>query len=229
MRTARLPRAVQPAAERILLAKAEADLDAGLAHLRERLASEAHGPLAFLARAVESAVMGGLAALELRPRLRDDVQFLVDLARRVQAGEDPERLAAENVARVLRLRELGLLVRTKDPRFQPVLDRCREDMARRLPDLAHMVAVPDPRDYDDLLLRAFPTRETPDRIVAENGALMAWIFDQADAHPELLRIPRNLVPKLTRIGRDVTRWQIDRVQRGLDEAYGKRATSPPPP
>ncbi|GEM_PF-4539868 len=208
-------------AERILLAKAEADLDAGLHHLRERLSQEAHGPLAFLARGVEAAVMGGLAALELRPRLREDVQFLLDLARRVDAGEDALRLARENAPRVLRLRELNLIVKVKDARFQPVLERCEAEMARRLPDLATLARVESAKDYDDLLLQAFPTRELPDRIVEENTALMEWVFDHADANPDLLRLPRSLVPKLTLIGRDVTRWQTQRVKQGLDQLYGK--------
>lgn len=212
------------AAERIILAKAEADLDAGLHHLRERLASEAHGPLAFLARGVEAAVMGGITALELRPRMRDDVTFLMDLAKRVNAGEDPAILAKENIARVLRVRELNLVVRVKDPDFQPVLARCEAEMAMRLPDLGRMVAIEDPKDYDDLLLRAFPTRELPDRIVAENTALMEWIFEHALAHPHVVRLPRSLLPKLATLGRDVTRWQTARVLRGLDEAYGKPDT-----
>jgi hypothetical protein len=209
------------ASERIILAKAEADLDAGLAHLRERLAREAHGPLAFLARGVEAAVMGGLAALELRPRMREDVQFLMDLAKRVHAGEDPAKLAEENVARVLRLRELNLVVKVKDARFQPIVERCGREMAKRLPDLARMVMVEEPTSYDDLLVKAFPTRTTPDEIIRDNTALMTWIFDQADANPDLLRLPRSVVPKLTTVGRDVTSWQTQRVNDGLDQAYGK--------
>lgn len=211
------------AAEKIILAKAENDLDAGLRHLRERLAREAHGPLAFLARGVEAAVMGGIAALELRPRVRDDVQFLTDLAKRTHAGEDPHALAHEHIGRVLRLRELNLIVKVKDPRFQPVQERCADAMAKRLPDLARMVMVDDPADYDDLLVKAFPTRDLPDRIVDENAALMTWIFDHADAHPDLLRLPRSLVPKLTTVGRDVTQWQTERVRQGLDQTYGKPA------
>lgn len=207
------------AAERIILAKAEADLDAGLGNLRERLAKEINGPLAFLARGVEAAVMGGITALELRPRMREDVQFLMDLAKRVHAGEDPARLARENIQRVLRVRELNLVVKVKDAKFQPVVARCEAEMAKRLPDLARMVAVEDPKDYDDLLRRAFPTRELPDQIVAENTLLMDWIFAYAEANPELLRIPRSLVPKLTTIGRDVTHWQTARVKAGLDATY----------
>ncbi|MEA3201913.1 MAG: hypothetical protein QOE90_3341 [Thermoplasmata archaeon] len=217
------------AAERIILAKAESDLDAGLSHLRERLAREAHGPLAFLARGLEAAVMGGLAALELRPRLRDDVVFLMDLAKRVHAGEDPAPLAREHLPRVLRVRELNLVVKVKDPRFAPVLARCEAEMALRLPDLARMVMVEEPKDYDELLLAAFPTREIPDHIVAENTQLMDWIFGYAEQHPDLLRLPRSVVPKLATIGRDVTAWQTARVVRGLDEAYAKPPPDSPTP
>ena len=207
------------ASERLILEKAEKDLDAGLEHLRVRLRDEVHGPLAFLARGVEAAVLGGIAALELRPRMRDDVAFLMQLAARVNAGEDPAKLAAEHVQRVLRVRELNLVVKTKDPRFQPVVDRCRDLMAKRLPDLGRMVAIEDPKDYDDLVRRAFPALDEPLRIVEENHALMMWVFDQAEAHPELLRIPRSMVPKLASLGREVTTWQTDRVLQGLRSLY----------
>ena len=211
---------VDEAAERILLQKAESDLDAGLAHLRERLASETHGKLAFLARAAEGAVLGGLTMLELKPRMREDVRFLIDLAGQVHAGADPAKLTDEHLARALRLRELGLVVKTKDAAFQPVLQMAREAMIARLPDLAVMVSIVEPKDYDDLLRRSFPTAERPREIVAANQKLMLDIFAYAEAHPEILRIPRSLVPKLAHLARDVTTWQVQRVEEGLRLTYG---------
>lgn len=213
------------AAERILLAKAEADLDAGLAHLRERLKGEAHGPLAFLARGVEAAVMGGISALELRPRIRDDVTFLLGLAQQVRDGADPAHLAAQHVERVLRVRELNLVVKVKDPRFQAVVDRCKVEMARRLPDLARMSSVDEPADYDDLLRRAFDGPDQPQRILDENHALVMWIFEHAEANPDLLRLPRSLVPKLAAIGRDVTSWQTTRARQGIHAVWASTETS----
>lgn len=212
---------IDPQASRIIVQKAEADLDAGLEHLRKLLASETHGKLAFLARAVEGAVLGGIAMLELRPRMRDDVHFLIGLAGQVHDGADPAALADEHLLRVIRHRELGLVVRVKEPEFQPVVEMARAAMTKRLPDLARMVSVEAPKDYDDLLLRAFPTVDEPRQIVAENRELMDAIFAHAEAHPHLLRIPKTLVPRLANLAREVTDWQTKRVEEGLRQAYGR--------
>lgn len=213
-------------AHRILLDHAERDLEEGLDHVRARLRESAKGPFAFVARGLETAVLAGLAALELRPRLREDVAFLLELCARVDAGEDPRKLAEENLAGVLRLKELGLVVRVKDPEFEPILALCRDAFAARLPDLARMARVPDPKDYDDLLVKAFPDREEPERIVRENRELMVRIVDHAERHPRLLRVPDALVPRFAELARDVTEWKTREVLRGIDEAYGPANPSP---
>lgn len=215
-----------PPAHRILLDHAERDLDEGLDHVRRRLKESASGPLAFLARGLEAAVLGGVAMLELKPRLREDVAFLLRLADQVAAGADPRKLADEHVSRVLRLKELNLLVKVKDPAFQPILDLCRESFAARLPDLARMAAVPDPRDYDDLLLKAFPDRAEPEKIVAENHALMMRVIEHVERNPHLLRMPRSFTPRVAELAREVTEWKTKEVLRGLDDAYGPGPATP---
>lgn len=218
--------ATPTAAHRILLDHAERDLDEGLEHVRRRLKESASGPLAFLARGLEAAVLGGVAMLELRPRLREDVAFLLDLAGQVEAGADPAKLAGEHLARVLRLKELNLIVKVKDPAFQPILDLCREAFAARLPDLARMAAVPEPRDYDDLLVRAFPDRKEPERIVRANRDLMLGIVEHAERNPHLLRMPSGFIPRVALIARDVTEWKTAEVLRGIEEAYGPANPTP---
>lgn len=214
------------AAHRILLDHAERDLDEGLAFVRQRMRESAKGPFAFVARGLEAAVLAGLGALELRPRLREDVAFLLDLCARVDAGADPRKLAEEHLARVLRLRELNLVIKVKDPAFQPVLDLCTQAFAARLPDLARLARVPEPRDYDDLLVRAFPAREEPEGIVRANRDLMLAIVAHAEKNPGLLRIPDALVPRVAELAREVTEWKTQEVLRGIDEAYGPAKPSP---
>ena len=214
------------AAHRILLDHAERDLDEGLDFVRRRLKESSSGPLAFLARGLEAAVLGGVAMLELRPRVREDVALLLGLAMQVHAGADAGKLAEENVGRVLRLKELNLIVKVKDPAFQPVLDLCRESFARRLPDLALMAAVEDPRDYDDLLLKAFPDRARPELIVRENRDLMMAIVDHAEKNPQLLRMPNGFVPRVAQLAREVTEWKTEQVLKGIEEAYGGLGATP---
>lgn len=219
-----------PAAEprpshRILLDHAERDLDEGLDFVRRRIRETASGPFGFVARGLEAAILAGLAALELRPRLREDVAFLLRLADEVTAGADAAKLAEENLARVLRLKELGLVVKVKDPAFQPILDLCRASFTARLPDLARMAAVPDPADYDDLLRRAFPDRADPERIVAENRELMIRIVEHAERNPHLLRMASGFVPRVAELARDVTEWKTQQVLRGIDQTYGPRIAS----
>lgn len=200
---------------------AERDLEEGLAYVRQRLKEDSKGAFSFLARGMEAAVLGGVAALELRPRLREDVRFLLDLATQVNAGADVAALADEHLPRVLRLKDLNLVVKVKEPDFQPALAWCREAFLARLPDLARMAAVPDPVDYDDLLRTAFPDRAVAERIVRENRDLMIRLFDHADQNPHLLRIPTSFVPRVAELARDVTEWKTREVMRGIGEAYGK--------
>lgn len=207
-------------AELILVARAREDLEAGIRYKVERIRASVH-PL--LARAMEAGVLGAVSLIQLRERFRDDVLFLCALARRANAGEDPGTLADEHVARALRLRELALIAREKDPEFQPLLAMARDLMARRLPDLGRMVAVEDPRDYDDLVRRAFPDRSHVEDLVEDNRVRVLAIVDHVAAHPHLLRIPRAWVGKLRDVGRDVIEWETARVLKGVDEIYASPA------
>lgn len=219
---------------RLLLDHAERDLEEGLDFVRRRLRESAKGPFGLVARGLEAAVLAGLAALELRPRLREDVALLLRLADEVAAGADPRKVADENLARVLRLKDLNLVVKVKDPAFQPVLELCRAAFATRLPDLARMAAVQDPADYDDLLRKAFPDRAVAEQIVRENRELMMRVVEHAERNPRLLRMPDGFVPRVAEIAREVTEWKTREVLRGIDEAYAGQAgaataTGPPPP
>lgn len=205
-------------AEALLVERAEAALEAGLQYKVERIRAAGH-PV--LARAMEAGVVGAVSLIQLRERFRDDVLFLCSLARRAHAGEDPERLADENLARALRLRELALVAREKDPDFQPLLAQARDLMARRLPDLACMVAVEEPRDYDDLVRRAFPDRERVEALVEDNRVRVLRMVEHVAAHPHVLRVPRAWLGRLEGVGRDVVEWQAARVLKGLDEIYAQ--------
>src|SRR5438874_5980665 len=145
-----------PTAETLILEVAERDLQEGLAHARDLV--RARFSRSLFEKPLEAGIFGALHTLRLEARLRDDVKLLCALARRVNAGESAEALAAENIDRVLRLRELGILARTKEPEFHALLDRARAYFAARLPDLARMVAIDDAADYPELVRRAFPDR-----------------------------------------------------------------------
>lgn len=203
-------------AESILVARAEVDLEAGIAYKMERIRAAAHP---FFARAMESGVLGAISLIQLRERFREDVLFVCTLARRAHAGEDPRKLADEHVARAMRLKELALIARVKDPEFEALLALARDLMADRLPDLGRMVTVEDPVDYDDLVRRAFPDRKRVDDLVEDNRVRVLRIVGHVAAHPHLLRIPRAWVGKLEEVGRDVVEWQTARVRRGVDEIY----------
>lgn len=206
-----------------ILQRAEQDLDEGLDHVRKLLKEQGKGPLAFIARGLEMAVLGGLAALELRPRMREDVTFLMGLAERVNRGEDPARLVEENLPRALRLKELSLLAKVKDPAFAPVQAKAKEIFLARLPDLARMVAVSQPASYEDLVVRAFPEKEHVVRIVRENRDGLVWVVDHAERNPHLLRLPKNLVPRIAALAREVTDWQTARVLAAVDAMYAAKA------
>lgn len=203
-------------AESILVERAQLDLAAGIEYKLARIRASGHP---FLARAMEAGVSGAISLIQLRERFREDVLFLCSLARRANAGEDPGRLADEHLPRALRLRELSLIAREKDPAFQPLLAMARELMARRLPDLGRMVAVEDPRDYDDLVRRAFPARKHVEDLVMDNRARVLQILEHVAANPHLLRVPRSWLPKLGEVSRDVIEWETARVLRGVEDIY----------
>ena len=202
--------------ESILVERAQVDLAAGIEYKVARIRASGHP---FFARAMETGVMGAISLIQLRERFREDVLFVCSLAHRANAGEDVGKLADEHVARAMRLRELSLIARVKDPEFQPLLAMARDLMAARLPDLGRMVAVEDPRDYDDLVRKAFPDRKPVDDLVEDNRRRVLDIVDHVAAHPHVLRVPRAWLGKLQEVGRDVVEWQTARVRKGVDEIY----------
>lgn len=203
-------------ADTLVLDRAERDFEDGLAYARESIRK---GSGRLVAASLDALVMGAVGALELRQRMREDVRFLIGLAHRVAAGEDPARLAEENLARVLRLKQLALIAREKDPEFRFILDVCRENFAKRLPDLARMVTVPEPKDYEEVVRRAFPEQEHVVRLVQENREFTLAIVAHFERHPDLLRAPRALVPRVAAIARDMIEWQTARVLKSVDEIY----------
>lgn len=199
----------------VLVERATRDVDETLVHLRERLRADASGPM----RALETAVFSLVGLLNPRGRIAKDIDHLLDVAQRIEAGEDPRKVAREMLHDTLRLWEINLVVRVKDPLFQHILDVSERIYADRLPDFARMGAVPDATDYPDLVRRAFPDRAHADRIVDENGNEVLRIIDLAHAHPQLVRLPRAWTLKLTGIARDMVTWKIEQVRHELDEIY----------
>lgn len=205
---------------------AEEDLERGIARIRARV-REAHGP--FVGSTMDALVVGAVATLRLRARRREDARFLISLARRVQAGEDPRAIAEEHVDDVLRLRDsMASLVRSHDPDLQPARALALDLFARRLPDLARLASVDDPRDYDDLVRRAFPERSHVEEVVEDNARTVAAMVDHLERHPHLLHAPRSLTPKLASIARDMVAWTTREARRGIDEIYKPSTTGRTP-
>lgn len=208
-----------PTADGILIERARADFEEGLAHTRAQLKAE-HGR--FVAASLDAALMSAISALRVREQMRDDVRVLLDLAHRVAKGEDADKLATDNLERVLRIKtQMHFIARDTHPDFKLVLDRSRETFAKRLPDLAKMASVQEPKDYNDLVRRAFPDREPVDRIVDENYAYVIGLLDHIERHPHLLRIPQSLVPKIAKSTREMVDWQTAKVRAGIDEIYAQ--------
>lgn len=204
-------------ADEILLARAERDFEEGLAHARQRI-RETHGRLA--AGTLDALVMGAVATLGLRSRMKDDVRHLLALAHRVAAGEPPRPLAEAEIDRVMRMKQsMGLLARVDDPEFQHVRALALDLFARRLPDLARLASVPDPVDYDDLVRKAFPDRAEVDALVQDNARTMEAIIAHLEKHPHVLRMPSGLTPKIAATARDMVAWKVGEVARGVDEIY----------
>jgi hypothetical protein len=208
---------VARSADELILERAERDLDEGLAHTKERIRATVHNP--FLRVPFEAAVFGAVHTLQLKHRYRDDVKFLLSLAHKVAAGEDPRALAEANVDRALRTKELALIVREKDPAFKTILERNVDLMATRLPDLARMATVKDPVDYPDIVRRAFPDRKEVESLIASNRLFTLWLIEHFEAHPHLLRVPHSFLPKLSELSREMVEWQTARVLRALDAIY----------
>ena len=217
------PAAPLDVTDRLILERAEQDLEEGLEWVRQRLRDPRRGHSPIVARAMEVGVMGAVSTLQLRPRYKDDVLFLLGLARRVNAGESAVDLAREHLPRALRMRELSLVARVKDAEFQPVLDLTRAIFAARLPDLARMVAVPDPASYPDLVRRAFPDPQYVVGFVEENRNLMFDIVGHVEARPRLLRLPSSWVPGLASVAREVVDWETQRVVASVRAMYDAKA------
>lgn len=207
-----------PRADQLIVDRAQEDFEEGLQWIRERLRQPGRGS-AFMARAMEVGVMGAVSTLQLRPRYRDDVVFLLALAHRVNAGEAPAALAQENLPRALRVRELSLVARVKEPDFQRVLDLALGIFETRLPDLGRMVAVEDPVDYPDLVRRAFPDEAYVLAFIDENRRTMIEMVDHFEKHPALLRVPDSWVPTLCAMGRDMVEWESARVGASVRAMY----------
>lgn len=204
-------------ADDLIVERASRDFEEGLAHARHRI-RETHGRIA--AVTLDALVMTAVGALHLRARMRDDVRHLVGLAHRVAEGEDARKLAEEHLDHVLRLkRQMHLIANEDDPEFQHVKALALDLFAKRLPDLARMATVPEPKDYGDLVRRAFPDRAHVDALVDENGATVGRIVDHLEKHPHVLHMPRALAAKVATTAREMIAWKIAEVRRGVDEIY----------
>lgn len=210
-----------PTADDIIVARAELDFEGGLAHARSRI-KETHGFLA--ATTLDALITGAVAALHLRTRMAKDVRELIDIARRVQKGEAARPLAAVHLDHVLRLkRGMHLIAREDDPAFLAIREMCLDLFEARLPDLARMAAIQDPKDYPDLVRKAFPDRAHVDAIVDDNATRVAAILDHLEKNPHVLRMPQAMAPKLAATAREFLAWKVADVKRGVDEIYAERA------
>lgn len=206
--------------EAILVECAERDFERGLARMRARI-REAHGPV--VGPTIDALVVGAVATLRLRSRRRDDARFLIELARRVQAGEDGERVAAEHIDEVLRLRDsMAAIARANDPDLHPAKEIATALFARRLPDLARLASVQDAVDYDDLVRKAFPDRSEVEAIVEDNLRSAERIVSHLERHPHVLRVPQSLAPRIAHTAREFIVWKGADVRRGVDEIYRGR-------
>lgn len=206
-------------ADELIVERAQQDFEEGLEWVRLRLRDPNRGHSTVVARAMELGVMGAVSTLQLRPRYKDDVHFLLGLAHRVNAGEDPTTLARENLPRVLRMRELALVARVREPPFQRVLDLALDVFQARLPDLARMAAVKEPASYGDLVRRAFPDAKYVLGFIEENREIMTEIVNHFETHPKLLRIPGSWVPSLASVAREVVDWETDRVTTSVRRMF----------
>lgn len=206
-----------PGADDIIIARAEQDLEEGVAHTLARI--RASHPNPFVWRPMEAAVTAAIRGLQLRHRYHEDVRFLLSLAHRVADGEDPAKLADENLARAVHLRELSFVVREKDPAFAPVLAEAKRTFALRLPDLARMARVEGAASYAEVVRKAFPERKEVEIIVASNRAYTVDLVAYLEKHPHLLRVPPSWIPRFGEVAREIVDWQTARILLALDTIY----------
>lgn len=212
-----------PSSRDVLIERAARDVEETLAHIRQRLRDEPGA----LWRGIEFGVLGLVSLLDPRGRIAKDVDKVIALAQRYQAGEDAGELARGHLHETLRLVELNLAMRVKDPEFRYILDTSERIFRERLPDFARMIAVEEPADYAELVRRAFPEREEAERIVDENAAEVLSLVAHVERHPQLLRVPAGWVPKLARLGRELIEWKVADVRRELAEIYGDPQSNVP--
>lgn len=206
-------------ADDLLVARAEADFEAGLAHARERLRAS-HGRIA--GAALDALVMGAVAALHVRARLGKDVRDLVEIARRAQRGEDARVLGAQHLDHILRLkRGMHLIAREDDPEFLYVREMALDLLEARLPDLARMAAVEGATSYDEVVRKAFPDRAHVDHLVDDNARRVGALLDHLEKHPHVVRMPQTMAPKLAQSAREFLAWKVAEVKRGVDEIYAQ--------
>ncbi len=204
-----------PSARHVLTDRGTRDVQESLTQLQKRLAEASRGPWL----ALEKVVFGLVRLMNPEKRISRDIDALMTLAARVDAGEDPATLAKDHLESTLRPWELAIVIRTKHPEFHRILEISEHIFAKRLPDFARMAAVVEPTSYPDLVRRAFPDRAHVDTIVRENGADVLALLDRIADHPDMLRIPRSWAPKLMGIAREMVAWKLDAVRREVDEIY----------
>jgi len=208
------------ASDEILVRKALLDYDRGLEDARARLRLD-HNRL--VAATIDKVLMTAVRTIHLRENMEDDVRFLLTLAHATRGGADAHELAEEHLDRILRLDRLKLIVRVHDAGFQTIRDACRAAFAARLPDLAHMAAVENPHDYDDLLLQAYPDPAAVDAIIEANVKLFEVIVQALEREPSLLRVPKAIVKNIVATTNDIVHLEAKRVRRNVRDLYASRA------
>ena len=207
-------------ADEILAQHAEADFEVGFAHARQRI-RETHGRI--VGATLDALVVGAVSTLGVRSRMRQDVRELVALAHRAAKGEDPRKLGEEHIDSILRLKsKMHLIAREDHPDFQPIMALAEGLFAKRLPDLARLVAVKEAATYDDIVRQAFPERTHVDAMVDDNAQAVAAMIEHLEKHPHVLRMPSSLTPKMAAMAREFIDWKVAEVRRGVDEIYGPK-------
>lgn len=206
-------------ADDIIVRHAELDFEQGLAHARQRV-KETHGRIS--GAALDALITTAVAALHVRTRMAKDVRELIGIARRAEQGENARELGAAHLDHILRLkRGMHLIAREDDPEFLRVREMALDLFEARLPDLARMAAVREPRDYADLVRKAFPDRAHVDALVDDNARRVEAMLDHLEKHPHILRMPQALAPKLAHSTREFLDWKVADVKRGVDEIYAE--------
>ena len=199
----------------ILIERATRDVHDTLVEVRRRFAS--HPNVAV--RRLGAPVLALVALVNPHKRMARDVDALLRVAARYQAGESAEALADEQLAELLDLRSLRLVIRTEHAQWARVMVLTRRVFVARLPDLARLVAVEAPVDYADLVRRAFPVESVVQEIVARNGAETLALLDDVQRHPDLLRLPSAWIEHLMPFAHEVVAWKLAQIADELAAIY----------